>query len=228
MSNIILQHFDGELRELDKLSMENIQAYADMVGAEYRLITGKPFDKRLTSPCQKVYMIHPEFDKYDQVLMLDIDMFAPKGMTENVFEVSGCGMYNDTQKMLHRKLVSMYPMQTSKDKPYWGGAIYKFDQPTRKRFWETWDKDVDPFFWTRNYNQPYHFEDEGIFHSLTVYGSMRFADKDRYIDNKWCQCSFLPNPEKAGFIHIRTKITPTGPKREKMENYNALVEQGIL
>ena len=36
MKNIILQHFDGELRPLDKLSMKNIQAYAEMVGAEYK------------------------------------------------------------------------------------------------------------------------------------------------------------------------------------------------
>lgn len=48
------------------------------------------------------------------------------------------------------------------------------------------------------------------------------------MDRKWCQCSFLPNPELAGFIHVRTKITPTGPKRTKMENYKALVDKGIL
>ena len=46
MKNLILQHFDGELRELDKLSMANIQEYADMVGADYRLITGRPLDKK--------------------------------------------------------------------------------------------------------------------------------------------------------------------------------------
>ena len=228
MTNLILQHFDGELRELDKLSMANIQEYADMVGADYRLITGRPLDKRLTGPCQKVYMIHPEFDEYDQVLMLDIDMFAPKGMTEDVFKVSGCGMYNDTQKRLHRNLVGKYPFFTDKSKPYWGGAIYKFDRPTRERFWQVWSKDTNTYMWTKNYNQPYHFEDEGIFHTLTVFGSMYFEEKSRYMDNKWCQCSFLPNPEKAGFIHIRTKVKPEGPKREKIENYQALVDQGIL
>lgn len=68
-----------ELRELDKLSMENIQEYAKLVGADYRLITGRPFNPSLTSPCQKVYMLNEEFDSYDQVLMLDIDMFATKG-----------------------------------------------------------------------------------------------------------------------------------------------------
>ena len=37
------------LRELDKLSIDNIRNYADMVGAEYQLITGKPFRKHLTA-----------------------------------------------------------------------------------------------------------------------------------------------------------------------------------
>jgi hypothetical protein len=48
------------------------------------------------------------------------------------------------------------------------------------------------------------------------------------MERRWCQCSFLPNPEKAGFIHIRTKISPQGPKKEKIENYNQLVKQGII
>ena len=52
--------------------------------------------------------------------------------------------------------------------------------------------------------------------------------KGTFLDPKWCQCSFLPNPQDAGFIHVRTKITPQGPKREKMENYQALVDAGIL
>ena len=38
MKNLILQHFDGELRELDKLSIRNIQQYAEMVGADYNLV----------------------------------------------------------------------------------------------------------------------------------------------------------------------------------------------
>ncbi len=29
-------------------------------------------------------------------------------------------------------------------------------------------------------------------------------------------------------IHVRTKITPSGPKQEKIKNYRALVEKGIL
>ena len=222
--NIILQHFDGDLRPLDEKSVENIMAYADMVGAEYRLIRGKPFRKHLTSPCQKVHMLHKEFDEYDQVLMLDIDMFAPKGMTENIFDLQGVGLYADTQKMLHRKIAAQYPMIASLSVPYWGGAIYKMDKTMRMTLRQHLDGNEG---WMNNYNKLYHFEDEGIMHTLAYRQGLKCEDK--YILNqKWCQCSFLPNPENAGFIHVRTKITPSGPKREKIENYKELVEKEIL
>ena len=108
MKNIILQHFTGELRELDKLSIENIKKYASLVGADYRFIEGQVFRKHLASPCQKVYMLDKEFDEYDTILMLDIDMFTPIGMTENVFECEGIGLYNTVQKRLHRKIANDY------------------------------------------------------------------------------------------------------------------------
>jgi len=225
MKNIILQHFDGELRQLDKLSIENIQAYAKMVGADYKLILGKPFRKHLTAPCQKVYMIDEEFDDYDNVLMLDIDMFAPNGMKENIFKQKGIGLHASTQSMLHRKLVQQYGFIGDIDKPYWGGAIYKMDRGLRKRLRSALGRDES---WMENYNKPYHFEDEGIFHTLTVFSSAYIPKEEWYLHRKWCQCSFLPEPEKAGFIHIRTKVTPTGPKREKIDNYLALVDKGVL
>jgi hypothetical protein len=221
--NIILQHFDGELRPLDKLSMANMQEYAEMVGAEYRLITGKPFNRRLTAPCQKVHMISKEFDKYDDVLMVDIDMFAPIGMTTNVFEEQGVGMYHTVQKMLHKKLVQQYPLIASSRSPYWGGAIYKMNKKLRVALREA---NTFPNTWMDNFNLPYHFEDEGIFHVLALRAGINW--RKTHLDPKWCQCSFLPNPEKAGFIHIRTKITPQGPKRYKMDNYQQLVDEGVL
>ena len=221
--NIILQHFDGELRELDKLSMANIKDYAEMVGADYRLVKGKPFRKHLTAPCQKVYMLDEEWDEYDNVLMLDIDMFAVKGMKTNVFEEPGIGLYEQVQKRLHRNISSTYPMIASIDAPYWGGAIYKMDRPTRKQLRKELGGNEG---WMNNYNRIYHYEDEGIMHTLAFKAG--FKTMDPYMDRKWCQCSFLPNPENAGFIHVRTKIKPEGPKREKIENYRDLVEKGIL
>ena len=223
VKNIILQHFDGELRELDYLSIANIKRYAEMVGAEYELVTGKPFDETLTAPCQKVCMIEKEFDVYDNVLMLDIDMFAPKGMTENIFDLPGVGLYHTVQKRLHRQLVQLYPMLGNIDAPYWGGAIYKMDRNLRKRLRDGLKTNTS---WMLKFNKLYHFEDEGIMHVLANRAGIN--PKGTYLDPKWCQCSFLPNPEKAGFIHIRTKITPQGPKREKIENYRDLVNKGIL
>ena len=175
---------DGPLRPLDKLSMANMQEYAKLVGADYELVTGRPFRRNLTGACQKVHMIEEKYDAYDQVLMVDIDMFAPIGMTENIFDLQGVGLYADTQVMLHRKILGHAPMFSSANHAYWGGAIYKMPKPLRMKL-------------------------------------RRHLGGDE-------SCSFLPEVEKAGFIHVRTKITPQGPKREKIDNYNALVAEGIL
>ena len=223
MRNIILQHFDGEMRPLDHESMWNIMDYADMVNADYKLVLGKPFRENLTNACQKVHMIHEEFDEWDNVLMLDIDMFRPEAMTLNIFDQPGIGLYADVQQNLHRRLIQWYPMLGSMDAPYWGGAIYKMDRLTRQTLRKQLGGNEG---WMQNFNKPYNYEDEGIMHVLAMRSGMKF--KEPYLDRKWCQCSFLPNPEKAGFIHVRTKITPQGPKREKILNWKELVDKKII
>ena len=222
MGNIILQHYDGELGELEKLSVKNIEQYAWKRGAKYRLITGRPFDARLTPPCQKVQMLNEEFDGFDQVLMLDIDMFVPRGMEVNIFEQQGVGLYNPIQKMLHTKIVKNYPLLASSSNPYWGGAIYKMDLELRKAL----RKELTDRAWMENFNQPYHFEDEGIMHVLATRANIN--PEGAYLDPRWCYDNYLPDPAGAYMIHVRTKITPTGPKQEKIKNYYDLVEKGIL
>ena len=223
MRNIILQHFDGEMRPLDYESQWNIMDYADMIDADYKLVLGKPFRENLTNACQKVHMLHEEFDEWDNVLMLDIDMFRPENMTLNIFDQPGIGLYAEVQQSLHRRLTQWYPMLGSMDVPYWGGAIYKMDRHTRQTLRKQLGGNEG---WMQNFNKPYTYEDEGIMHVLAMRSGMKFEQP--YLDRKWCQCSFLPNPEKAGFIHIRTKIKPEGPKREKIQNYQSLVDQGVL
>jgi len=223
MRNIILQHFDGEMRPLDYESQWNIMDYADMINADYKLVLGKPFRENLTNACQKVHMIHEEFDEWDNVLMLDIDMFRPEAMRLNIFDQPGIGLYADVQQNLHRRLIQWYPMLGSMDTPYWGGAIYKMDRITRQTLRKQLGGNEG---WMQNFNKPYNYEDEGIMHVLAMRSGMKF--KEPYLDRKWCQCSFLPNPERAGFIHVRTKITPQGPKREKILNWQDLVEKKII
>lgn len=217
--NIILQHFDGELRELDKFSIENIKAYANLIGADYELITGKPFRKHLTSPCQKVYCIDKHWDNYETVLMLDIDVFIRKNLQINIFEIQGNGIHGSTQVKLKEKLIKLGKIKLNN--PYWAGSIYKFNLDERQLLRSVMPTNDD---WMNVFNQPYYFEDEGILAQLAGNAKM----KESYLDFSWNQCSFLPKPEKANMIHIRTKITPQGPKRLKIENYMDLVEKGVI
>lgn len=223
--NIILQHFDGDLRDLDKYSLENIKAYAKLVGAEHRLVTGKPFrpDDGFTIAAQKIFMLDESFDEYEDVLMVDIDMFTPKGMLDNVFDLPGIGLYGPIQQRLHRSIVRNRSCLSSKDIPYWGGAIYKLSRDMRKLLRAGLEGDAR---WMNPYKTLWNFEDEGIMHSLAV--KANFKPEVPYLGIRWCQCSYLPNPETAGFIHIRTKIKPEGPKRTKMENFDDLVKRGII
>lgn len=224
--NIILQHFDGELRELDKLSVDNIKQYAYNIGADYELILGKPFRKHLTSPCQKVYCIDKKWDNYDNVLMLDIDVFIRKGLSENIFKIPGNGIHGPTQVRLKQRLIEQN--RINQFTPYWGGSIYKFNKRERNQLRNAMpNNDI----WMNLYNKLYHFEDEGILSELACKALFPIL----YLDFSWSQCSFLPNPEKAKMIHIRTKKPghingswENGGKQDKIKNYYNLVSQGII
>ena len=75
MKNIILQHYDGKLGELEKLSIDNISNYAKKCGAEYELVLGRPMGNKLSVQSQKLCVLSDKYDDYDMVVMLDIDMF---------------------------------------------------------------------------------------------------------------------------------------------------------
>ena len=224
--NIILQHFDGNLRELDSLSSENIKEYASRIGADYELVTGKPFREHLTGPCQKVFCIDSCWDNYDNVLMLDIDVFVRRNLATNIFTVPGNGIHGDTQRKLKQKLIALKRIHSSD--PYWAGSIYKFNKSERQLLRLAMPTNDS---WMDLYNKPYNFEDEGILSQLASNNKM----PERYFDFAWNQCSFLPNPENAFMIHIRTKkpghyngTWENGGKRDKIENYYELKMQGII
>lgn len=218
MKNIILQHFTGKLRPLDKLSIENIQAYASRIGVDYQFVNGQVFREHLTPPCQKVHILDEKWDDYDNVLMLDIDMFATKNLYENVFNSPGVGLFAGTQERLKNRLVQYGRIRP--DDGYWAGAFYKLTREQRIAL-----RDIIPpnDEWMDLYNKPYHYEDEGIIAELFSQTGTPWQN----CDPKWQQDSYLPQ-HKAGMIHVRTKITPQGPKREKIENYYDMVMKGIL
>ena len=77
MKNIILQHWSGELNELTKLSSKSISEYAEMVGADYELVLGDQFTSLSVRPeLQKLLMLDERWDDYDNLVMVDADMFV--------------------------------------------------------------------------------------------------------------------------------------------------------
>jgi len=221
MKNIILQHYTGKLGELEKLSQANVIKYAEFCGAEYQLIQGDLFMKGLTPPCQKVHMLNEVWDEYDYVVMMDIDMFTRKGMTKNIFtDAKGYGRHFGIQDMLHNKIVREFPDLGSLNYPYWGGSIYRLPKKLRQELRKhIVDSEVKRFSG--------NLEDEGIMHRLAV--KAKIPIKDAYLDEQnWNYSSFDYGVENANIIHIRTKIWPNGPTRSKLENYQGLVERGLI
>lgn len=220
MKNIILQHYDGTLGKLEELSVANIKRYAEKCGADHELVLGKPVSPKLCVQSQKLCMLDEKYDDYDMVVMVDIDMFERKGQTENVFtDTTGIGMYADIQQQLHRGLNRTFPMLSSLDAPYWGGAIYRLTLEERKRLRKVMDIDELTAF-------NVHFVDEGCMNRLAMLSGQKFSTIPG--EYKWCHCSYREGIENAAMIHVRTKVKPTGPKRTKIENYRDLVERGLI
>lgn len=225
MKNIILQHWTGPLGELEERSKANIEEYAKFCGADYRLIQGNVFRKHLSTPCQKMIMLDSQFDEYDTVVMMDIDMFTRKGMTKNIFtDDTGVGRHYGIQPSLRKKLCNRFPLLGDERYPYWGGSIYRLEKEVRQQLrvhMIDWEMD--------HFNNNY--EDEGIMHRLAVRAD--FTEEGAYLDDdKWNRSSFEENVSDGYIIHVRRKMKNTpgrpSPKQDKILNYGKLVERGII
>lgn len=226
MKNIILQHWTGEMNELGTLSSANISRYADKIGADYKLLRGDVFRENLKTPwppVQKLHMLDEEFDDYDMVVMLDIDMFTRKGMEENIFEdVKGVGLHEEVQKRLLKHVQQTKPKLSNPNAPWWGGAVYRLDKNIRKKLRVVInDNEIGNFCGRGNYG------DEGLMHRLADLAKIN-PTGTYFPDNHWCFCSYREGIEAAALIHVRTKIKPEGPKRTKIENYRDLVLRGLI
>lgn len=217
MKGVILQHWSGEMNELGRLSSANISAYAERLGVDYQLLRGAVFRPGLSAPCQKLHMLDEVFDPYDIVVMVDADMFAVRGLTESIFDVEGTGLFSTHTESIFSRCRERHPQLTDKQYAYWGGAIYRLPRGLRIALRA---KIVESELQAFSGN----FEDEGIMHRLATLARVK-QDK---IPQRWCQCSYLPNPERAAMIHIRTKVTPTGPKAPKIDNYGRLRGMGVI
>jgi len=220
MKNIILQHYTGFTTPLEDLSIKNIKKYAAKLDTEYRFMEGDVFDNSLTPPCQKLIMLDEQFDDYDTVVMFDIDMFTRKGMEENIFDVPGIGMGTEFQLSLHQKMKSRKPHLTDMRFPYWGGAVWKLTRDQRQLLRKGFGT------WMREFSAG--FQDEGIMHHLATLANFKPSDAFLPGNFHWCHCSYRQGIEKAAMIHIRTKVTPTGPNTSKIANYNDMIRRGLI
>ena len=225
MKNIILQHWAGPINELTKLSSANISKYATKVNADYELILGHPFRSYLSAPCQKMYMLDERFDEYDDVVMMDADMFTRKGMCDNVFDpsITGIGMHTRYQSEIFKGLLKQCPSLTNSKYAYWGGAIYKIDRNTRQKFRSLIREDDLKIIGKTTY------EDEAIMHRLASLAEIKQIALPG--DNKWCCGNFERALNDAALIHIRHKVKSGDGqfiKKPKIEVYRELVSQGLI
>lgn len=224
--NIILQHYTGRLGELERLSIANISQYAKFCEADYQFIEGNVFRPWLSAPCQKLIMLDEKWDKYDYVVMCDTDMFTRPGMDKNIFtDDTGIGRHFGIQEHLVQGLARRFPMLGNPKYPYWGGSIYRLSREVRQRLRREID-DSEIIHFHNNY------EDEGIMHRLAVRANMPIDDNTYLTRDLWNKSSYEEDVEEGYIIHIRPKVKKTpgrpAPKRPKIENYNALVQRGIL
>jgi lipopolysaccharide biosynthesis glycosyltransferase len=127
MRNLIYQYWYGVQPFYAMASSVNIKAYADLVGADYRCDINKPFIvgsnvefMNCLRPIQD-----PAFDEYDNVLFLDMDIFATENAQDNIFDVSvdGVGMVQEVlQPDLRQKSSSRINGVNDK---IWAAAVKK-------------------------------------------------------------------------------------------------------
>ena len=90
MKNLIYQCWYGPMRPGVEVSKKNMKAYADSIGAEYRfdhdiVQAGKICD------CPIYYewlnpLLDETFWEYDNVAIIDVDVFAVDGLSKNIFD----------------------------------------------------------------------------------------------------------------------------------------------
>lgn len=222
MKYLLLQHWNGPLGELEEYSVLNMQRYAADCGADYELMRGAPFDPKLSAQSQKMAAFDKKYDDYDVVVMLDTDMFTRRGMDKNIFtDETGIGRHYGIQTHLRKKLFYEFPLLCDLNYPYFGGSCYRLTREIRQRFRKHFYLSEMTQF-SGNYN------DEGIMHRCAVLSGLKEYPGIYFDRQQWNFSSFDEGVEDAYIIHIRPKVTPTGPKRAKIENYRALVKKGII
>jgi hypothetical protein len=220
MKRLILQHYTGALGELERLSVENISKFAAAFGAEYRFIEGNVFSAKLSAPMQKLVMLDERFDDYDVVVMMDADMFARKGLTEDLFAQDGIGVSGAFQRRLKWAYIRKMKGLLHWRYPYWNGSLWKLDRWHRQMF-----RSKLPLVDLEKYSQG-RLEDEGVMHQLARHSG--FTGGILPGGDRWAMSSWSEEIDTSALIHIRPDIVRKGAKRPKIETLRAFVDRGLI
>lgn len=214
--NLILQHWGSpDLPPVVEQSVDNIRSYAGRIGAEYRLLQGKPFDPDLGWEMQKLMVLMP-WDKYDQVAMVDSDMFAVPGLTENLFSYRGVGI---PQKKTKKHLIGLIPELIHHEYPLFGGSIVKLPRLYRDIL-----RVGIPAASLEVFDQKRKFgQDESSMHRLMALASVKLPA----LNCKWSVSSWANNVSSAFMVHVRRKFSKR-KRRDKIINLQDLQQKGIL
>jgi len=150
MKNIIYQYWKGPLKPGIKLSTKLMKEYADRIGAEFR------FDHNIeiaskTCDCPIYYepanpLVDDSFDEYDNVLLIDIDVFPVDGLSENIFETlmwEDAGICTEPKQPYYRSIYNVAGITTQNDNKWadvlrnrWG-IEYTYDDQKRPMVYNT-------------------------------------------------------------------------------------------
>ena len=123
MKNIIYQYWKGPLKPGVVTSTKLMKEYADRIGAEYR------FDHNIEIASKTVNvpiyyepanpLVDSSFDEYDNVALIDIDVFPVDGLTEDLFEAhkgKDAGICSEPMQPHFRQIYNVAGINNQADK----------------------------------------------------------------------------------------------------------------
>lgn len=217
MNHIILQHWAGNLPSWAKIASSTVKRYADHFNVDYELVEGYPLGQSLGTNPQKMYMLDQKYDKYDFVLMLDMDTIATKEFG-NVFERPEIGVLHERAMIGpdRSRTPNCAPTLYTQGEPIFFGNHIKLTKNQRIELrkyadWDYFSKEIKDQYCGDEIILHYLFHKSGILKfdnyedicmrcSGTSYENIHFRNYNRY-DRKFCN-----QPEDsdndATFIHF--------------------------
>lgn len=213
--NLIIQHWDGSLPKWGRVAKESMERYAKAIGADYELVAGMPYGKKVGPYFQKLFMLDEKFDGYDNVLLLDMDTVAT-GENEDVFDAPGIGVLHDRAMKGASRTPPGAPGLYCKGLPIFFGNFIKLDRSSRLALREHLDiplfeKEIlDPYagdeigwhrlFYMSKILEGRSYEEICMRCSGTSHEDIHFREHNR-LDRKFCN---MPRDadEDASLLHF--------------------------